>query len=324
MPELSGFFHCSIKVVRRMILKKQNGIRILVFLLGFCLCLYPLISGIVQSRKQLDLIQSHESTVAKTDDTTLDELLEQAQKYNSKLFQTQGIIIADNNNEELLDYAEQLSLNGSDIMARIEIPKISVDLPIYHGSSDEVLEVGVGHLEGTSLPVGGKSTHAILTGHRGLASSKMFTRLDELVEGDYFFVEVLNEKLAYQVSEIQVVVPDNTDILEIEEGKDKVSLITCTPYGINTHRLVITGERVEYSEKVYDSIEKGIPSVRELFFAAVPFIFISACLIRWALAKTKRKKEKQMKEYLGNFTSDHSSNKDEKGGLHGTIQNKTK
>lgn len=160
-------------------------------------------------------------------------------------------------------------------MGSIEIPSINVNLPIYHGTSDEVLSAGVGHLNGSSLPIGGVNTKSILTAHRGLPSSKLFTRLDELVEGDLFFIRVLNETLAYKVNDIQVIEPEDVAGLEIEEGKDLVSLITCTPYGLNTHRLVVTGGRTEYEPAIYESIESKNMSIREYIFLAIPFVFLT-------------------------------------------------
>ena len=160
-------------------------------------------------------------------------------------------------------------------MGSIEIPSINVNLPIYHGTSDEVLSAGVGHLNGSSLPIGGVNTKSILTAHRGLPSSKLFTRLDELVEGDLFFIRVLNETLAYKVNDIQVIEPEDVAGLEIEEGKDLVSLITCTPYGLNTHRLVVTGERTEYEPAIYENIESKNMSIREYVFLAIPFVFLT-------------------------------------------------
>lgn len=149
-------------------------------------------------------------------------------------------------------YEDILKVNEEGMMGTVEIPKISVNLPIYHGTEKEILEKGIGHLKGTSFPVGGENTHCSLTGHTGLNSAKMFTDLTELEEGDLFFLHVLGETLAYEVCEIQVVLPDEVNSLYITKGKDLVTLITCTPYGVNTHRLFVTGERTEYTEEVYE------------------------------------------------------------------------
>lgn len=175
-------------------------------------------------------------------------------------------------------------------MGSIEIPSININLPIYHGTSDEVLSAGVGHLNGSSLPIGGVNIKSILTAHRGLPSSKLFTRLDELVEGDLFFIRVLNETLAYKVNDIQVIDPEDVAGLEIEEGKDLVSLITCTPYGLNTHRLVVTGERTEYEPAIYENIESKNMSIREYVFLAIPFVFLTIIVGRRIKSAKKKLK----------------------------------
>ena len=182
---------------------------------------------------------------------------------------------------------------GTGVMGSIEIPKIGVDLPIYHGTDDDVLSNGIGHLEGTSLPVGGASTHCVLTGHRGLPNSKLFTRLDEIEENDLFYLNIFGETLAYKVNQIEVIEPDEVDKLNIQEGKDLVSLITCTPYGLNTHRLVVTGERVSYEKKVYENIKPNMLSGRELIFGALPFIFIGIQLISFIRQKMKERKRNE-------------------------------
>ena len=146
------------------------------------------------------------------------------------------------------NYKEVLNLSEDGIMGYIQIPKILVDLPIYHGTSEEVLEKGVGHIQNTSVPIGGNSTHSVLTGHTGLPNAELFTRLDELVVGDIFYIHVLNEILTYKVYEIKVVLPDNIDELRITSGEDLVTLVTCTPYGVNSHRLLVKAERVEYED----------------------------------------------------------------------------
>ena len=216
--------------------------------------------------------------------------LEKAQKYNSMLFQASGAIIEDLVSSILCDkcYVSLLSLGDSGIMVSIEIPKIDVDLPIYLGTSDEVLSNGVGHQQGTSLPVGGDNTHCVLTGHRGLPGSKLFTRLDEIEKDDLFYISVCGETLAYQVDDIQVVDPDNTDVMKILPVEDTVSLVTCTPYGLNTHRLVVTGKRVPNKKAQYKSIEQNIPSIREIIFTALPIVLIVILLI-WKIKDRWRK-----------------------------------
>lgn len=248
----------------------------IIFLAGFLLLLYPLISNMVHQRQQSDAVASYDSAVSNRSEEEIQEILNQATKYNNMLFQSNGAIVDNMDTSILSDESYNSLLNQANgIMGSIEIPKIDVDLPIYHGTEDDILSVGVGHIQGTSLPVGGENTHCVLSGHRGLPGSSLFTRLDEMKEGDLFFLSVMGETLAYKVYDIQVVDPDNTEVLEITAGKDDVSLVTCTPYGLNTHRLVVTGERVPYEESEYNSIGSELPSLRELLFIAIPFVLLA-------------------------------------------------
>lgn len=248
----------------------------IIFLAGFLLLLYPLISNMVHQRQQSDAVASYDSAVSNRSEEEIQEILNQATEYNNMLFQSNGAIVDNMDTSILSDESYNSLLNQANgIMGSIEIPKIDVDLPIYHGTEDDILSVGVGHIQGTSLPVGGENTHCVLSGHRGLPGSSLFTRLDEMKEGDLFFLSVMGETLAYKVYDIQIVVPDNTEVLEITAGKDDVSLVTCTPYGLNTHRLVVTGERVPYEESEYNSIGSELPSLRELLFIAIPFVLLA-------------------------------------------------
>lgn len=248
----------------------------IIFLAGFLLLLYPLISNMVHQRQQSDAVASYDSAVSNRSEEEIQKILNQATEYNNMLFQSNGAIVDNMDTSILSDESYNSLLNQANgIMGSIEIPKIDVDLPVYHGTEEDVLSVGVGHIQGTSLPVGGENTHCVLSGHRGLPGSSLFTRLDEMKEGDLFFLSVMGETLAYKVYDIQVVDPDNTEVLEITAGKDDVSLVTCTPYGLNTHRLVVTGERVPYEESEYNSIGSELPSLRELLFIAIPFVLLA-------------------------------------------------
>lgn len=254
---------------------KNSILKKLSFVIGLILCSYPLISGIVQGQAQKGTVATYQKMIDNSSDSSIEELLSRAKEYNEVLFESLTKLSSDKISvlsEE--NYNSTLDV-GNGVMGSIEIPCINVNLPIYHGTSDEVLSAGVGHLNGSSLPIGGVNTKSILTAHRGLPSSKLFTRLDELVEGDLFFIRVLNETLAYKVRDIQVIDPEDVGGLEIEEGKDLVSLITCTPYGLNTHRLVVTGERTEYEPAIYESIESKNMSIREYVFLAIPFVFLT-------------------------------------------------
>ncbi len=272
-------------------LKKRWG-RILVFAIGFCICLYPLVGSLIQRVGQQSLLSTYEKEEEKIDTETMESELEKAREYNSTLYQTQGVYVGDEAASILSDesYESLLNLTDSGIMGRIEIPKINVDLPIYHGTEDDVLSKGIGHFKPSSLPVGGKSTRSVLTGHRGLPSSKLFTRLDEMEEGDYFFIEVCNETLAYKVNEIIEIKPEELSQLQIEPDKDLVTLVTCTPYGINTHRLLVTGERVPYKESIKEEIQPSFPSWREIIFTILPFAFMVFVIVKTILEKRKEKK----------------------------------
>lgn len=262
-------------------------------ILGLCLCAYPLVASLFERYDQQNAISTYQSEVT-TNSDEVKKCLESATRYNEMLHQSRKAVVAGLQEGILSEanYLQELNLTRTGMMGSIEIPKISVNLPIYHGTSDAVLSNAVGHVEGTSLPVGGNNTHSILTGHRGLPSSQLFTRLDEMEEGDLFYVKVCDEILAYQVQQIQVVKPEEVECLEIQQDRDLVSLITCHPYGINTHRLVITGERTTYEETEYLSIGKELPSVRELVFMILPFVLLIAVVLNYI----KERKEKKRAE----------------------------
>lgn len=269
---------------------KNEILKKISFLTGLILCLYPLVSGIVEQQSQKDVVATYQQMIENSSSYSIEDTLTKADEYNRALFRSKTSVL---NSEEINILSEEnynQTLNmGNGIMGSIEIPKISVNLPIYHGTSDEILSAGVGHVNGSSLPIGGSSRKSILTGHRGLPSSKLFTRLDELELNDLFFISVLNETLAYKVVNIQVIEPEDVSSLEIEEGRDLVSLITCTPYGVNTHRLVVTGERTIYEKSVYEGINKNSMSMREVIFTIIPFGFVTIVIGM----KLKERKEKK-------------------------------
>lgn len=269
---------------------KNEILKKISFLIGLILCLYPLVSGIVEQQSQKDVVATYQQMIENSSSYSIEDTLTKADEYNRALFRSKTSVL---NSEEINILSEEnynQTLNmGNGIMGSIEIPKISVNLPIYHGTSDEVLSAGVGHVNGSYLPIGGSSRKSILTGHRGLPSSKLFTRLDELELNDLFFISVLNETLAYKVVNIQVIEPEDVSSLEIEEGRDLVSLITCTPYGVNTHRLVVTGERTIYEKSVYEGINKNSMSMREVIFTIIPFGFVTIVIGM----KLKERKEKK-------------------------------
>ena len=237
---------------------KRKILTVLAILLGLAglgVLLYPSVSNWMEQAKQRRQIAAYQEAQAQMEQKRRAALLAEADRYNQKLAEL-GIsfdMLGEAEKEALLidgkSYDELLLAEDSGVMGYLEIEKIKLKLPIYHGVSEEALESGVGHLEGTSLPVGGETTHAILFGHRGLPSAKLFTDLDQLEEGDHFLIHVLNETLCYEVDKISVVKPEETSSLAVEEGKDLVTLLTCTPYGVNTERLLVRGHRVPYVEQ---------------------------------------------------------------------------
>lgn len=278
---------------------KRKCILFVLYLTGFLLLCFPLISNVVQHRRQKEAIAASHPRAAISDKNHLENMRQDVLNYNDMLFQSAGAVVNEMDQSLLSDenYNHLLNQSSSGVMGSLKIPKINVDMPIYHGTSDEVLSNGAGHQQGTSLPMGGENTHCVLSGHRGLPGSRLFTRLDELKKEDLFFLRVLGETLAYKVSEIKVIEPEDVEILNIHAGKDLCSLITCTPYGLNTHRLVVTGERVSYKKTEYENIRPAVPSWRELLFTALPFLLTGIALILkiidWRNAKMKRKRRKR-------------------------------
>lgn len=232
---------------------KKNVVRI-ILIVGFCvgliISLYPLISNIYSRKNQMDVINKYQEDIEKIDGQEMANELELANAYNRKLNQT--IVLTDPFDPSAIDMADDVYydiLNYTDdgVMAYINIPKIDVNLPIYHGTDSEHMLKGVGHLVGTSFPVGGIDTHAVLSAHSGLSTAELFTNLADLKKDDLFYIHVLDDVLAYEVDKINVVKPNETNDLKIVPGQDYVTLVTCTPYGINSHRLLVRGHRVEYN-----------------------------------------------------------------------------
>ena len=206
------------------------------------LMLYPLVGELLSEKYHSDVETAYTAAIEDTDDAELTAQRQAAQQYNAML--ANATISEGGASAPPLAYAEQLTVGG--VMAYVDIPKINVYLPVQHGTGAETLEKSVGHVVGTSLPVGGSSTHAVLSAHSGMASAKLFSDIDKLEKGDVFYIRVLGEVLAYQVDSINIVLPTDTSLLQIEEGKDLVTLVTCTPFGVNTHRLLVRGHRVPY------------------------------------------------------------------------------
>ena len=226
--------------------KVTTFLLIVVALVGVCLLAYPTLSDWWNSSNQSRVVASYKNAVMAADDSELAEAREEAFAYNARLAEEGNSWFLDD--ERMAEYENQLTLNESGVMGYVEIPKIGCTLPIYHGTDEAVLQVAIGHIEGSSLPIGGESTHSVVSGHRGLPSARLFTDLDQLEEGDRFSLHVLDEELAYEVDQILTVEPDDVEALEIVEGEDLCTLVTCTPYGVNSHRLLVRGHRVEMQD----------------------------------------------------------------------------
>ena len=221
---------------------KSTLILILVFFVGLSVMLYPTLSDYVNQRNQSRAVASYAQSVDTMTDADYSAYFDAADAFNAQVAANENALYRP---DQLSGYYDTLDITGTGIMGYITIAKIGVELPIYHGTSDSVLQIAAGHLEGTSLPVGGASTHAVISAHRGLPSAKLFTNLDQLEVGDTFTITVLDRVLTYEVDKITIVLPTQTDDLLVADGKDYVTLMTCTPYGINTHRLLVRSRRVE-------------------------------------------------------------------------------
>ena len=217
---------------------------VIIFMTGLGIASYPFISNMVAQRHASQVVKDYETNVEEMDEEKIDAMKEAAKKYNEQLSNVVSVDDENENNEQGESYADLLNIGES--LGYITIPKIDVNLPIYNGTSQDVLSKGVGHMGQSSYPLGGESTHCVLTGHRGLPSAVLFTDLDKLEIGDEFYLHVLDEILAYKVDQIKVVEPNESGDLEIIDGKDYCTLVTCTPYAINSHRLLVRGERTEY------------------------------------------------------------------------------
>lgn len=269
-----------------------NIIVAIILIVGIGLLAYPTVSDYINDLHSTRAIGSY---VEKTKDLSKEEkerLLKEAKEYNKTLVDKTNRYFL--NADEKEKYNHILDVTDTGIMAYVEIPKLKVFMPIYHGTDEGILQVAVGHIPGSSFPVGGKSTHSLISGHRGLPSAKLFTDLDRLKNGDLFFIHVFDEVLAYKVNKIDTVLPDEVENLEIEKGKDYVTLITCTPYGVNSHRLLVRGERTEYVKpktKVEDVIKKTNMKYLGILIGAIVILILILGYMIWQ-GRRKRASEK--------------------------------
>lgn len=280
--------------------KMSNVLLVAMLIIGLFLLLYPPISNYWNSLRQSYAISSYSEEISKLDSDKYQHIWDGAVRYNRSLVERSNKYLL--SEEQKAEYDKQLNLIDTGMMGQIEIPLINCSLPIYHGTSEAVLQMAVGHLEWSSLPVGGESSHCVLSGHRGLPTAQLFTHLDQLMVGDVFILRVLDEVLTYEVDQILIVLPHETDSLVIEEGKDLCTLITCTPYGINSHRLLVRGHRVENAEEARlvrvsaDAIQ--IEPVLVAPIVAMPILLI--LLIRLMMPGHKKTKPNRKEVFVEN------------------------
>lgn len=268
-------------------MKKKLTTLLLVFLLilGVGVMLYPAVSDYYNSFHQSRAITNYAEKVAEMDDEAYRELWNQAVEYNKTLVGRANPFYLTPEEEEV--YRATLDPEGIGIMGYISIPKIKCELPIYHSTDESVLQIAIGHIEGSSLPVGGESTHCVLSGHRGLPSAKLFSNLDQVVEGDVFFLQILDETLTYEVDQIRIVLPNEMDDIYIQSGRDLCTLVTCTPYGINTHRMLVRGHRIANIEQAKEiRVTADALKIDPLLVAPVAAVPMLLILLLWLFTGT--------------------------------------
>lgn len=273
----------------------------LILFAGLCLILYPTVSDWWNSLHQSQAIATYVNEVENTSESERQAMLDAAYAYNDRLKNRSGSFTL--TEAEKAEYNSMLNVGSAGIMGVIQIPAINVNLPIYHGTEEEVLQIGVGHITGSSLPVGGKGTHSLLSGHRGLPSARLFTDLDQIIEGDIFIITVLDHTITYQVDQIRIVLPEEVDQLSIVEGEDYCTLITCTPYGVNTHRILIRGRRIDNleGEFVVQKEAVRIAPYRVILALGIPvLILLLVFTMIYYRVKRPKKDEKEILEDLKN------------------------
>lgn len=264
-------------------------ILVVVFVIGLCLLLYPTFSDYWNSFHQSRAIANYAAEVADIDDEDYKTIWDDAVAYNKTL--PQRSYRWKLSEEEEQEYESLLNIDGDGMMGYIEIPEIKGSLPIYHGTDEAVLQIAIGHIEGSSLPVGGESTHCVLSGHRGLPSAKLFSNLDRLEEGDTFIIRILDEMLTYEVDQIRIVEPDDLSDLEIVQGQDLCTLVTCTPYGVNTHRLLVRGHRIPNQNTDSARVTADAIQIEPIMVAPVIAAPILLILLICLLVSTRKKKK---------------------------------
>lgn len=267
----------------------SNLILVLILLIGLSLLLYPSFADYWNSFTSSQAIASYTEQVANMDNDTYDQIWQEAYAYNAALTERKNVFRL--TDEQMEEYNRLLDVSGLGIMCYIEIPAIDVSLPVYHGTDNTVLQIAVGHLDWTSLPVGGPGSHCVLSGHRGLPSAKLFTDLDMVKEGDVFMLQVLDETLTYEVDQIRIVEPRDTEDLLVVPGEDLCTLVTCTPYGVNSHRLLLRGHRVDnLEEAVTVRVTSDAVVIDKLLVAPFVLVFIVLIMLLFVMTDTGNKK----------------------------------
>ena len=281
-------------------LKKQipNIIFGIIFLVGLAVFLYPSVSNYINSKNQSRVISTYQDALSSITQEDYSKFWNEAYAYNEAL--AGKVMNFKLGEDELKEYNSILDATGTGVIGYIEIENIGVNLPIYHGTEERVLQVGIGHLEGTSFPTGTTSTHAVLSGHRGLPSAKLFSDLDQMIEGDTFLLHILDQTFAYQVDQIKIVLPEETQDLAIVDGKEYVTLVTCTPYGVNTHRLLVRAKRVDYNEETKlivpaDATRYGNMVVAPFIAAPLILLLFVIFLVRTRKPKGKKGSDNEVK-----------------------------
>ena len=271
-------------------MKKHSGtiLLVLIFFVGLAVMLYPTISDYINQRNQTRVVNSYAQQVDGLSDADYTAYFDAADVFNQEIAADPDALY---HADHFSTYSTTLDVTGTGIMGYITIPRIGVELPIYHGTSDAVLQVAAGHLEGTSLPVGGESTHAVISAHRGLPSAKLFTNLDRLEVGDTFTITILDRVLTYEVDNISIVLPTETDNLKVVDGKDYVTLMTCTPYGINSHRLLVRGRRIETPDKLkHIRVTADAIKIEPIITAPIMALPLLLVLLLWLLFSNRKRK----------------------------------
>ena len=296
----------EMKNKKKKINKKISKIISIISLIGFFVCLiallYPVVSDVWNRYRDKQLITEYNEAISNSDGDEYEKVFKEAEEYNEYLYQDHKSVVTEAAYEPDEYYDRMLNIMDSGMMGYIEIPVISVNEPIYHYSNEESLGKGIGHIHGSSLPVGGENTHSVLTGHRGLPNQKFFSDLDKVEVGNNFYIHVLGKTLAYEIDDIQTVLPNDVENLMIKDGKDLVTLVTCTPYGVNTHRLLLTGHRIPFDDT---KVEDGQVTTEEhkfvidttlwVIFGFLLFviIFLIIITIRRLVALKRKSKEKK-------------------------------